>query len=53
MRVAWNPRTHDGRIAGSGAYLANVSASGLAKDAEGNTHSVAESRTFRFKVLDR
>lgn len=53
MRMAWNPRAHDGRIAGSGAYLANVSASGLAKDAEGNTHSVAESRTFRFKVLDR
>ena len=51
VRLAWNTRSHDGRLVGTGAYLAKVSLSSRAEDNAGKAYAVGAGRTLRLGVL--
>lgn len=51
VRLAWNTRSHDGRLVGTGAYLAKVTLSSRAEDNAGKAYAVGAGRTMRLGVL--
>ncbi|MDB5106194.1 MAG: hypothetical protein JWP91_3883 [Fibrobacteres bacterium] len=53
VKISWNARAHDRTRAGTGAYLAKVTATSVAEDADGKPHALVESRVIRFGLMRR
>lgn len=51
VKIAWNARAHNGTRAGTGAYLAKITAISQAEDADGKPFSMSESRVIRFGLM--
>jgi hypothetical protein len=51
VRLAWNTRSHDQSLAGTGAYLARVNLSSRAEDNAGKPYALNQGKTWRFGVL--
>ena len=51
VKIAWNARAHNGIRAGTGAYLAKITAISQAEDGDGKAFSLSESRVIRFGLM--
>jgi hypothetical protein len=51
VKISWNARAHNGERAGTGAYLAKVTAISQAEDADGKPFPISESRVIRFGLM--
>ncbi len=51
IKISWNGKSHDGNLAGTGAYIAKITAVSQAEDADGKAFRLAQSRAIRFGLL--
>jgi hypothetical protein len=51
VKITWNARSHDHSRVGTGAYIAKVTATSTAEDANGKAYGLAQAKTIRFGVV--
>jgi parallel beta-helix repeat protein len=51
VKISWNAKAHGNARAATGAYIAKVSASSRAENADGKPYSMVESKAIRFGLM--
>lgn len=53
IKIAWNGRSQENGLAGTGAYLARTSIKGTVKDGDNVSHAIEKNKLIRFGFLRR